>query len=332
MAMNDEETVALIAGGHTFGKNPRRRSCLQCRPGAGGRRSRGAGTRLEEPLRSGQGADTITSGLEVTWTTTPRNGAITSSRISSDSGGELTKSPSGANQWRPKATPARAPVPHAHDPSRKIAPSMLTTDLALRFDPAYERSPGDSSRTRTSSPMPSPGRGSVPPIATSDRTTLGPEVPQEAPRGIPTFRRQPPAHRARRMPQAEGTGPCLRTGPVSELVSTAWSLCVHVPRLRSDKRGGIMAPRSAVSRCSETGPVNQPAQLARVPGSWEQIQAQFQKTATGGVSPHRTYIVSPETQASNRPRTYRHGSVHPGPWTPPRTDGRRCLFRRARNR
>jgi catalase-peroxidase len=139
MAMNDEETVALIAGGHTFGKThgaapadkhvgPSRRAATS--------RSR---VRLEGELRDRQGAHAITSGLEVTWTTTPDEveprllQAPLRVRVGADD------EPAGAKQWTPKNGAGAGTVPHAHDKSKKIAPSMLTTDLALRIDPAYEK-------------------------------------------------------------------------------------------------------------------------------------------------------------------------------------------------
>ena len=139
MAMNDEETVALIAGGHTFGKTH----------GAGPRRmwvpiQKRRASRIKvlagrTNFGTGKGADTITSGLEVTWTTTPTKWSNGFFESLFGFEWELTKSPAGAQQWRPKNGAGDGTVPHAHDPSKKIAPSMLTTDLALRFDPAYEK-------------------------------------------------------------------------------------------------------------------------------------------------------------------------------------------------
>ena len=139
MAMNDEETVAPIAGGHTFGKTH----------GAGPRRMWRSILKLLALMRwalagrtasaLGRGGDTITSGLEVTWTTTPTKWSNNYFENLFGFEWELTKSPAGAQQWRPKNGAGAGTVPHAHDPSKRIAPSMLTTDLALRFDPAYEK-------------------------------------------------------------------------------------------------------------------------------------------------------------------------------------------------
>src|SRR6516162_6338145 len=139
VAMNDEETVALIAGGHTFGKTHGAAppSNVGPEPEAEGLDAQGLG--WKNSFGAGKGADTITSGLEVTWTTTPTKWSNDFFKNLFEYDWELTKSPAGANQWRPKNGAGAGTVPNAHDPSRRIAPSMLTTDLALRFDPAYER-------------------------------------------------------------------------------------------------------------------------------------------------------------------------------------------------
>ena len=139
MAMNDEETVALIAGGHTFGKTHGAgpASHVGPAPEAAGLEEQGLG--WKSSFGSGKGGDTITSGLEVTWTTTPTKWSNNFFQNLFGYEWELTKSPAGAHQWTPKNGAGAGTVPHAHDPSKRIAPSMLTTDLALRFDPAYEK-------------------------------------------------------------------------------------------------------------------------------------------------------------------------------------------------
>ena len=139
MAMNDEETVALIVGGHSFGKThgAAPASHVAAEPEAAGLDEQGLG--WKNNFGTGKGADTITSGLEVTWTTTPTKWSNNFLENLFGFEWELTKSPAGAQQWRPKNGGGAGTVPHAHDPSKKIAPSMLTTDLALRFDPAYEK-------------------------------------------------------------------------------------------------------------------------------------------------------------------------------------------------
>ena len=139
MAMNDEETVALIAGGHTFGKTHGAgpTSHVGPEPEAAGLEEQGLG--WKNSFGTGKGGDTITSGLEVTWTTTPTKWSNNFFENLFGYEWELTKSPAGAHQWRPKDGAGAGTVPDAHDPSKRHAPSMLTTDLSLRFDPAYEK-------------------------------------------------------------------------------------------------------------------------------------------------------------------------------------------------
>ena len=136
MAMDDEETVALIAGGHTFGKThgaaPASNVALE--PEAAGIEDQGLG--WKNSFGTGKGGDAITSGLEVTWTTTPIKWGNGFFESLFGYEWELTKSPAGANQWQPKNGAGAGTVPHAHDKSKRIAPSMLTTDLSLRLDPA----------------------------------------------------------------------------------------------------------------------------------------------------------------------------------------------------
>src|ERR1051325_3900153 len=139
MAMNDEETVALIAGGHTFGKTHGAGPAPQvgAEPEGGNLEEQGFG--WKSSYETGAGPHAITSGLEVTWTTTPTRWGNDFFNHLFRYDWELTTSPAGAKQWTPKDGAAKGTVPHAHDPSKKIAPGMLTTDLALRFDPAYEK-------------------------------------------------------------------------------------------------------------------------------------------------------------------------------------------------
>src|SRR5208337_2665193 len=140
MAMNDEETVALLAGGHSFGKTHGAGIPAQyvgAEPEGAGIEEQGFG--WKNKFGKGCGADTIGSGLEVIWTTTPTKWSNNFFENLFSYEWELTKSPAGAHQWTPKNGAGAGTVPHAHDPSKRIAPSMLTTDLALRFDPAYEK-------------------------------------------------------------------------------------------------------------------------------------------------------------------------------------------------
>ncbi len=139
MAMNDEETVALIAGGHTFGKTHGAGDAKKIGPEPEGCPFFSQGLGWKSTHGSGKGQDTITSGLEVTWTTTPTQWSNDYFKHLFNYEWELTTSPAGAKQWKPKGNAGAGTVPDAHDPHKKIAPSMLTTDLALRFDPAYEK-------------------------------------------------------------------------------------------------------------------------------------------------------------------------------------------------
>ena len=139
MAMNDEETVALIAGGHAFGKTHGAgpASHVGPEPEAAGIEEQGLG--WKSSFGTGKGGDTITSGLEVTWTRTPTKWSNNFFRNLFGYEWELTKSPAGAHQWQPKGGAGAGTVPDAHDPSKRHAPGMLTTDLSLRFDPIYEK-------------------------------------------------------------------------------------------------------------------------------------------------------------------------------------------------
>ncbi|MFO1459168.1 MAG: catalase/peroxidase HPI [Verrucomicrobiota bacterium] len=281
MAMNDEETVALIAGGHTFGKTHGAgpASNVGPEPEAAGLEEQGLG--WKNRFGSGKGADTITSGLEVTWTTTPTQWSNNFFENLFGFEWELTKSPSGANQWRPKGDAGEGTVPHAHDPSRKIAPSMLTTDLALRFDPAYEK----ISRRFLENPHQFADAFARAWFKLTHRDFgpksryLGPEVPQEdllwqdpiPPVNHPLIDAED-ATKLKAQVLASGLS-------VSELVSTAWASASTFRG--SDKRGGANGARIRLLP-QRNWAVNQPAQLAKVLGILEQIQAQFQKTATGG--------------------------------------------------
>src|SRR5262249_19590954 len=138
MAMNDEETVALIAGGHTFGKTHGAGDAKLVGPEPEAARIEEQGLGWKSTFGTGTGGDAITSGLEVVWTTTPTKWSNNFLANLFGYEWEPTKSPAGAQQWKPKGGAGAGTVPDAHDPSKRHAPSMLTTDLALRFDPVYE--------------------------------------------------------------------------------------------------------------------------------------------------------------------------------------------------
>ena len=139
MAMNDEETVALIAGGHSFGKTHGAAPATNVGPEPEGAGLEAQGLGWKNSFGTGKGGDAITSGLEVTWTSTPTQWSNGYFENLFGYEWELTKSPGGAHQWQPKNGAGAGTVPHAHDPSKRIAPSMLTTDLSLRVDPVYEK-------------------------------------------------------------------------------------------------------------------------------------------------------------------------------------------------
>ena len=281
MAMNDEETVALIAGGHTFGKTHGAGDAALVGPApeAAGLAEQGLGWRSS--FGSGKGADAISSGLEVTWTTTPTTWSNNFFRNLFGYEWELTKSPAGAHQWAPKHGTGASTVPDAHDPSKRHAPAMLTTDLALRFDPAYEKiarrfheNPDQFADAFAGAWFKLTHRDMGP------RTRyLGPEVPAEAliwqdpipPVNHPTIDADDIAALKTKI-QASGLS-------VAELVSTAWASASTFRG--SDKRGGANGARIRLDP-QKDWEVNQPAQLAKVLAALETIQKDFAAAQSGG--------------------------------------------------
>ncbi len=281
MAMNDEETVALIAGGHTFGKTHGAgpASHVGPEPEAAGLEEQGLG--WKNSFGTGKGGDAITSGLEVTWTTTPTKWSNNFFENLFGYEWELTKSPAGANQWRPKNGAGAGTVPHAHDPSKRIAPSMLTTDLALRFDPAYEK----ISRRFMENPDQFADAFARAWFKLTHRDMgpraryLGPEVPAEEliwQDPIPAVNHQ----LIDAQDIASLKGKILASGlSVSELVSTAWASASTFRG--SDKRGGANGARIRLAP-QKDWEVNQPAQLAKVLKTLEGIQSAFNSAQSGG--------------------------------------------------
>ena len=280
MAMNDEETVALIAGGHTFGK---------CH-GAGdaklvGREPEGCplhqmGLGWKSTHGTGKGKDTITSGLEVTWTKTPTKWNPDFFEHLFAFEWELTKSPAGAHQWRPKGGAGANTVPDAHDPSKRHAPSMLTTDLSLRFDPAYEkisrrfkdhpdefaqafakawykllhRDMGPVSRFR--GPWVAPPQLWQDPVPAVDHALVDDT-------DVAALKKQ-----------------ILASGlTVQDLVSVAWRSAATFRG--TDKRGGANGARIRLAP-QKDWEVNEPAELARVLSALEGIQRSFAAAQSGG--------------------------------------------------
>jgi catalase-peroxidase len=281
MAMNDEETVALIAGGHTFGKTHGAgpASHVGPEPEAAGLEAQGLG--WKSSFGSGKGGDTITSGLEVTWSQTPTQWSNHFFENLFNYDWELTKSPAGAHQWKPKGDAGAGTVPHAHDKSKKIAPSMLTTDLALRFDPAYEK----ISRRFMANPDQFADAFARAWFKLTHRDMgpraryLGAEVPAEEliwQDPIPAVN-----HPLIDAPDiASLKARVLASGlTVSELVSTAWASASTFRG--SDKRGGANGARIRLAP-QKFWAVNQPDQLSKVLDTLEGIQRAFISAAPGG--------------------------------------------------
>ncbi|MGM3183121.1 catalase/peroxidase HPI [Dickeya oryzae] len=274
MAMNDEETVALIAGGHTFGKTHGAGDAAQVgpEPEAAGIEEQGLG--WKSSFGSGKGGDTISSGLEVTWTQTPTQWSNYFFQNLFGYEWELTKSPAGAHQWRPKGGAGAGEVPDAHDPSKRHVPSMLTTDLSLRVDPAYEK----ISRRFYENPDQFADAFARAWFKLTHRDMgpraryLGPEVPAEElvwQDPIPVVNHTLVSEQDIANLKAK----VLASGlTVSQLVSTAWASASSFRG--SDKRGGANGARIRLAPQKDWA-VNQPEQLAKVLGTLESIQNEF---------------------------------------------------------
>ena len=281
MAMNDEETVALIAGGHTFGKTHGAgpASHVGPEPEAAGIEEQGLG--WKSSFGTGKGGDTISSGLEVTWTNTPTKWSNNFFRILFSYEWELTKSPAGAHQWKPKGDAGAGTIPDAHDPKKRHAPTMLTTDLSLRFDPAYEK----ISRRFYEHPDQLADAFARAWFKLTHRDMgpraryLGPEVPAEEliwQDPIPAVNHQ----LIDTQEIASLKGRILASGlSVSELVSTAWASASTFRG--SDKRGGANGARIRLAP-QKDWEVNQPVCLSKVLKALESIQSVFNSAASHG--------------------------------------------------
>jgi catalase-peroxidase len=280
MAMNDEETVALIAGGHTFGKvhGAAPEDHLGREPEAASIEKQGLG--WENSYGSGKGADTITSGLEGAWTETPTQWSMKYLENLFKYDWELTKSPAGAWQWKPKDGAGEGTVPDAHDPNKKHAPFMLTTDLSLKEDPAYEKisrrfleNPDEFADAFARAWYKLTHRDMGP-----KTRYLGPEVPEEE------LLWQDP------IPDvdyevindndiADLKGKILETGlTISELASAAWASASTFRG--SDKRGGANGARVRLAP-QKDWEVNNPIQLAKVLDTLEGVQKEFNSSQSG---------------------------------------------------
>lgn len=281
MAMDDEETVALIAGGHTFGKTHGAGPAdnVGADPEAGGLENQGLG--WVSTFGTGSGGDAITSGLEVTWTSTPTRWSNNFFWNLFGYEWELTKSPAGAHQWQPKNGAGAGSIPDAHDKTKRRAPSMLTTDISLRVDPIYEK----ISRRFYEDPEAFADAFARAWFKLTHRDMgplaryLGPEVPKEE-----LIWQDPiPAVNHPLVDEADIAAlkaKVLASGlSVSELVSTAWASASTFRG--SDKRGGANGARIRLAP-QKDWPVNQPEQLAKVLGVLGEIQSEFNASAAGG--------------------------------------------------
>ena len=281
MAMNDEETVALIAGGHTFGKahGPGDAKHVGPEPEAAGIEDQGFG--WKSGFGTGMGGDTITSGLDVTWTSSPTKWSSNFFWNLFGYEWELTKSPAGAHQWKPKHGAGAATVPDAHDSSKRHAPAMLTTDLALRFDAAYEK----ISRRFLENPEQFADAFAKAWYKLTHRDMgpraryLGPLVP-----ALPQLWQDPiPAVDHKLIDEQDVAAlkaKILASGlSISQLVTTAWASAATFRG--SDKRGGANGARIRLAP-QNNWEVNQPAELAKVLQKLEAIQKNFSSAQSGG--------------------------------------------------
>jgi catalase-peroxidase len=319
MAMNDEETVALIAGGHAFGKchGAGPASHVGPEPEAADIEEQSLG--WKSSFGTGKGADAITSGLEVTWTTTPTRWSNNYFENLFGYEWELTKSPAGAHQWTPKNGAGAGTIPDAHDPSKRQAPTMLTTDLSLRFDPAYEKisrrfyeNPDQLADTFARAWFKLTHRD-MGPLA----RYLGPEVPAEEliwqdpiPAGNRTLIGAPDI--------ATLKGKILASGlSVSQLVSTAWASASTFRG--SDKRGGANGARIRLAP-QKDWKANQPGQLVNVLKTLEGIQSEFNSAQSGGKKVSLADLIVLGGCAGVEQATKNAGHTVTVPFTPGRMD------------
>ncbi|KWC02003.1 hydroperoxidase [Burkholderia ubonensis] len=317
MAMNDEETVALIAGGHTFGKTHGAgpASNVGAEPEAAAIEEQGLG--WKSSYGTGKGKDAITSGLEVTWTTTPTQWSHNFFENLFGYEWELTKSPAGAHQW--VAKDADAVIPDAFDPSKKHLPTMLTTDLSLRFDPAYEKiarrfheNPDQFADAFARAWFKLTHRDMGP-----RARYLGPEVPAEA----LLWQDPVPAVDHELIDAADAAAlkaKILASGlSVSQLVSTAWASASTFRG--SDKRGGANGARIRLAP-QKDWEANQPAQLAKVLATLEGIRSAFNDAQTDGKQVSLADLIVLAGAAGVEQAAKNAGQTVTVPFAPGRTD------------
>ena len=320
MAMNDEETVALIAGGHTFGKTHGAGPASHVGPDTEAADLEEQGFGWKSSYGTGTGGDAITSGLEVTWTTTPTQWSNGFFQNLFGYEWELTKSPAGAHQWTPKDGAGKGTVPHAHDAAKRIAPSMLTTDLALRFDPAYEK----ISRRFFENPDQFADAFARAWFKLTHRDMgpraryLGPEVPSEEliwQDPIPAI--DHPVIDASDIAALKEK--ILASGlSVAQLVSTAWASASTFRG--SDKRGGANGARIRLAPQKDWA-VNQPAQLANVLQMLEGIQNVFNSSQPSGKKVSLADLIVLAGNVGVEQAAKKAGHNVEAPFTPGRMDG-----------
>lgn len=317
MAMDDEETVALIAGGHTFGKTHGAGDAKHVGPEPEAASIEEQGLGWTSSFRSGKGADTITSGLEVTWTATPTRWSNNFFENLFGYEWELSKSPAGAHQWVAKG--ANPTIPDAHDAAKKHVPTMLTTDLSLRFDPAYEK----ISRRFLADPQAFADAFARAWFKLTHRDMgpraryLGPEVPAEE----LIWQDPVPAvdhPLVNEKDVAALKAQVLASGlTVPELVGTAWASASTFRG--SDKRGGANGARIRLAPQKDWA-VNQPVQLAKVLQTLENIQQTFNAAQTGGKKISLADLIVLAGAAGVEQAARNAGQNVTVPFTPGRTD------------
>jgi catalase-peroxidase len=319
MAMNDEETVALIAGGHTFGKTHGAGPATHVGPEPEGAPIEQQGLGWKSSYGSGKGGDTITSGIEVTWTTTPTKWSNNFFWNLFGYEWELTTSPAGAHQWKPKHGMGEGTVPDAHDPSKRHAPAMLTTDLALRVDPAYEK----ISRRFLENPDQFADAFARAWFKLTHRDMgpvsryLGPLVPKE-----PQLWQDPvPPVTHELIGPAEIAalkGRILASGlSIAQLVTTAWASAASFRG--TDKRGGANGARIRLAPQKDWA-VNNPPELAKVLQTLEGIQQAFNGAQSGGAQVSLADLIVLGGCAAVEQAARAGGHDVQVPFTPGRTD------------
>ncbi|HXX54936.1 MAG TPA: catalase/peroxidase HPI [Methanoregula sp.] len=319
MAMNDEETVALIAGGHSFGKTHGAGPATHVGPDPEAAPIEQQGLGWKSTFGTGKGGDAIGSGLEVTWTNTPTTWSNNFFRVLFENEWELTKSPAGAYQWKPKGEPVTGTVPEAHDTTKRRPPGMLTTDLSLRFDPAYEK----ISRQFYEHPDQLADAFARAWFKLTHRDMgpraryLGPEVPEEE----LIWQDPVPAVDHKLVDAKDITGlkkKILASGlSISALVSTAWASASTFRG--SDKRGGANGARIRLAP-QKDWEVNEPARLAMVLKTLERIRGEFNKAQKGGKKISLADLIVLAGCAGVEQAAKNAGLTVKVPFTPGRTD------------